>query len=64
MPEGATNRQSVNCKILRETEKAWHLDDGTRKIWFPKSQGEVYARNDGTVDLFADEWILKAKELI
>lgn len=61
---GNTNRPSINCKLLRETELAWHIDDGTKKVWIPKSQGELYSREDGTHDLFAEEWILKAKELL
>lgn len=64
MTEGNTNRPSINCKIIRETEKAWLIDDGTKTDWFPKSQGEVYARSDGTSDLFAEEWILKKKGFI
>lgn len=64
MIEGSTNRHSINCKLLRETAAAWHLDTGDKQVWFPKSQGELYARADGTHDLFGEEWILKKKELI
>lgn len=59
-----TGRHSVNCKLIRETSKAWLLDDGTAEIWFPKSQGDLDPRADGTWDLFAEEWILKEKGLI
>jgi hypothetical protein len=54
----------VNCKIVRETPKAWLIDDGKRQEWFPKSQGEIYDRSDGTNDLCAEEWILKSKGFI
>lgn len=64
MSEGSTNRPSINCKLIRETAAAWLIDDGTVEQWFPKSQGELYARNDGTHDLFGEEWIMKKKGLI
>jgi len=64
MTEGKSDRPCINCKLLRETEKAWLIDDGSAEIWMPKSQGEMYKREDGTYDLFAEEWILKAKGLI
>lgn len=64
MVEGATSRFSINCKLIRETEKAWLISDGKTKTWFPKSQGEIYPCADGTWDLFGEEWILKAKGLI
>jgi hypothetical protein len=64
MSEGNTNRHSINCALIRETEKAWLLDTGTSEIWFPKSQGEIYQRSDHTYDLFAEEWIMKKKGLI
>jgi hypothetical protein len=64
MTEGNDDRPCINCKLLRETEKAWLIDDGSQEVWMPKSQGEMYKRGDGTWDLFAEEWILKAKDLI
>jgi hypothetical protein len=64
MTEGRTNRVSVNCKIEHETERAWLIDEGTKKVWIPKSQGEVYRLSDGTVDLFVEEWIAKEKGII
>lgn len=62
--EGSSNRPQVNCKLIRETDKAWLIDEGTKKVWMPKSQGELYPREDGTHDLFAEEWIMKEKGLI
>lgn len=64
MTEGATHRHSINCSLERETEKAWLINDGTKDYWIPKSQDEMYRRADGTYDLFAEEWLLKAKGLI
>jgi hypothetical protein len=64
MPEGSTDRHCINCELLRETEKAWLIDDGTKEVWVPKSQGEMYKRADGTYDFFGEEWLLKAKGLI
>jgi len=62
--EGSSDRPCINCVIKHETEKAWLIDDGSIEVWVPKSQGEVYPQSDGTVDLFAEEWLLKAKGLI
>ena len=64
MTEGASGRFCVNCKLKRETEKAWLIDDGKTRVWIPKSQGEIYKCSDGTWDLFAEEWLLKVKGLI
>jgi hypothetical protein len=64
MTEGASNRPSINCKLKHETKAAWLIFDGDREVWIPKSQGEIYPRADGTWDLFAEEWLLKAKGLI
>jgi hypothetical protein len=64
MTEGKSDRFCINCKLLRETEKAWLIDDGDNEVWMPKSQGEIYKRDDGTWDLFAEQWILKTKGLI
>lgn len=62
--EGSSGRHSINCKLIRETPAAWLIDDGAKQEWFPKSQGELYAREDGTHDLFGEEWLLKKKGLI
>ena len=63
--EGSSNRHCINCKVKYETERAWLIDEGTKEVWIPKSQGEIYTRNlDGTVDLFVEEWIAKEKGLI
>lgn len=65
---GFSDRVCVNCQIRHETDKAWLIepidDDVEDDIWIPKSQGEVYKRDDGTWDLFAEEWLLKKKGLL
>lgn len=62
--EGSTSRHSINVKLLRETTKAWLLDTGEAEVWFPKSQGDLDPRADGTHDLFGEEWLMKEKGLI
>jgi hypothetical protein len=64
MSEGNTRRPHINCKIVRETGAAYLVDDGTLQVWVPKSQCEAYLKEDGTYDLFAEEWILKKKGLV
>lgn len=64
MTEGKTDRTCINCKILRETERAWLIDDGNKEVWVPKSQSEAYRLADGTTDLFVEQWIAKDKGLI
>jgi hypothetical protein len=61
---GASSRVSVSCEVKRETDKAWLIYDGKIEVWYPKSQGEVYRRKDGTYDLFGEEWLMKEKGLI
>jgi hypothetical protein len=31
----------IPCMIVRETEKAYLIDDGTKQVWLPKSQCEI-----------------------
>ncbi len=64
MTTGSTHRHSISCKLVRETAKAWLINDGTQELWFPKSQGELYHCADGSYDLFGEEWLLKEKGLI
>lgn len=59
-----SGRHSINCKLIRETAAAWLLDTGDAEVWFPKSQGDLDKRADGTYDLFGEEWIMKEKGLI
>jgi len=50
----------IAAVIRIETEKAWQLDDGTRKEWVPKSQ--VEDNEDGTFTM--PEWLAKDKGFI
>jgi len=64
MTEGKSDRPSVACLLIRETDKAWLLDTGgDADIWFPKSQGELYKLADGSYELFGEAWIMKEKGL-
>ena len=50
----------IACEVVRETERAWLVFDGTREAWLPKSQVE---RNpDGTFTM--EEWLAKEKGLL
>lgn len=64
MHQKSSGRVSINCKLIRESAAAWLIDDGEKEVWFPKSQGDLDPRNDGTRDLFGEEWIMKKKDLI
>lgn len=48
--------------IVHETDKAWLLaaDDGTKKVWIPKSQGE----NNGDGTFTIPQWLAEEKELV
>ena len=48
-------------EIVGETDKAFRFDDGTRKVWLPKTQCEWDA-TDKTMAM--PEWLAKEKELI
>jgi hypothetical protein len=50
----------LSATIEHETEKAYLLNDGTRKAWVPKSC--VEDNNDGTFTM--PEWLAKDKEFI
>lgn len=50
----------IAAEIKHETDKAWLLDDGTRKAWVPKSQ--VEDNGDGTFTM--PEWLAQDKEFI
>jgi hypothetical protein len=50
----------IAVKIRAETDKAYQLDDGTRKVWVPKSQ--VENNGDGTFTM--PTWLALDKGLI
>ena len=51
----------ITVKLVYETPKAWLVDDGTRKEWFPKSLYECDENSDGTHTLTGPEYMLKDK---
>jgi len=50
----------IAAEIKHETDRAYLLDDGTRKAWVPKSQ--VEDNGDGTFTM--PEWLARDKEFI
>jgi hypothetical protein len=61
MPKlGNSDLIDIAAEIIAETEKAWRLDDGSRKEWVPKSQ--VEKNDDGTFTM--PEWLAKDKGFI
>lgn len=47
-------------KKIGETNAAIRVDDGTKKVWFPKSQ--IEENGDGTFTI--PEWLAIEKELV
>ena len=45
---------------LRETQEAILIDDGTKRVWFPKSM--IEENNDGTFTV--PEWLAIEKEIV
>lgn len=60
----------IPCFLRMETSRAWLINDGTREVWIPKSQGELaYEDNDARRGLMCytltlAEWLAREKELI
>ena len=54
----------VNCTLLAETDKAIHIDDGTKKAWLPKSQIEYEKERDGTYTVTLPVWLATEKGLV
>jgi len=57
---GSKEKIEFSVKLVRETEKAWLIDDGTQELWVPKSQTEWI--DEDTIAM--PEWLAKDKELI
>lgn len=49
----------ISCEIITETSKALLIDDGTKKVWVPKSQTICEVGY-----IVIPEWLAKAKGLI
>ena len=54
----------VTVDIVRETEKALLINDGTQEVWLPKSQITWTLRRDGMLDISMPEWLAEEKGLI
>lgn len=56
----------ITVQVIHETDKAWLVtEDGEKKIWIPKSVGEMSEpKVANTCVLTAPEWILKDKGLL
>lgn len=58
--------EKVECTVIGETEKAFHLQEATgekRTDWFPKSHVSFSSRNVKTQEAVAEipMWLLKSK---
>jgi len=50
----------IAARVVRETDKAWLVNDGVREVWLPKSKAEK--NSDGTFTL--PDWLASEKGLI
>lgn len=50
----------ISAEMINETDKAFQLFDGDRKVWVPKSQVTWTGKNLWEMP----EWLAKEKELI
>jgi hypothetical protein len=65
MTYGKTKLIDLTVTLVHETEKAWLIDDGTKKTWVPKSWAELEKNPDGkTWTLTINEEQALEKELI
>ncbi len=55
-----SNLCDIAGRVVRETEKAWLVDDGAREVWLAKSL--VGKNPDGTFTL--PEWLANEKGLL
>jgi len=51
----------ITATLVHETEKAYLIDDGGKKVWVPKSEVEM-SEDESTFTM--PEWIAKDKGLI
>lgn len=65
MNYGKTKLIDLTVTLIHETEKAWLIDDGTKKTWVPKSWAALEKNPDGkTWTLTINEEQALEKELI
>lgn len=55
-----SNLCDIAGRVVRETEKAWLVDDGAREVWLAKSL--VEKNPDGTFTM--PEWLANEKGLL
>lgn len=53
-------REIIPLDLIRSTDEAYLVSDGTKEVWLPKSQADD--NEDGTFDV--EEWIAIEKGLI
>lgn len=58
-PERESDRFEFSATVEQETEKAYRLDDGVKKRWFPKSQLRWEGKNLWSLP----EWLAKKEGL-
>lgn len=63
---GRSDLVDISVVLLRETDKAWHVDHGgDAPAWIPKSQAELERDQNGkTWTLTCPEWLATDKEMI
>lgn len=51
----------ISCEIIAETERAFRVYDGAKRVWLPKSQCEY---DEANRMMTIPEWLAMEKELI
>jgi len=54
----------IKCRVIRETDKAWLVDDGRRREWLPKSQCEIEFVSERLSVATMRQWLARDKGLI
>lgn len=58
-----SNLVDITVILVHSTDKAWLVDDGSKKVWIPFSQGELEQKGP-TWLLTIPEWLANEKGLI
>jgi hypothetical protein len=58
------NQLTIECNIEHETERAVLINDGTQKIWLPKSVVEVDRAEGDRAVVYVPEWLANERGLI
>lgn len=54
----------VVCKIMIDRPNAILVSDGTKQVWLPKSQVEIYENESKFASITMPEWLAIEKGLI